>query len=248
MRIINVKLDEVNLHDTIDIISSWIVNKSPNYICHVPAHAIMSCYEAPELLDIYNSSGLNVPDGMSIVWIMKMAGYKNVDRVYGPDLLLKMCENGLANGIRHYFYGGSPQALEKMIQNIRNMFPGINIVGYNSPPFRELKDYEQEELNAQIIKSNADIVWVGLGSPKQEAWMKQNIKRINGPVMIGVGAAFDFISGNKPQAPKLIQKIGMEWLFRWFSEPRRLFKRYIINYPRFVGLVLIESIKKKLAK
>ena len=189
---------------------------------------------------------MTVPDGMAIVWLLKLAGYKNVDRVYGPDLFLAVCQESQNTGYRHYFYGGREEVTHALVHNLQKMYPDILVAGYEAPPFRSLSNDEKKEVNKRIKKSQADIVWVGLGSPKQEVWMYENVYKLNGPVLIGIGAAFDFISGYKPQAPKWIQKIGMEWFFRWLSEPGRLFQRYIINYPRFIVLILLDLVKNRI--
>jgi N-acetylglucosaminyldiphosphoundecaprenol N-acetyl-beta-D-mannosaminyltransferase len=175
-------------------------------------------------------------------------GHKEVGRVYGPDLLLALCEQSLSTGYKHFFYGGTQKVLEDLKNNLTKKFPGLQIVGTYAPPFRALEPSEEIQIAEIVKQSKPDIIWVGLGSPKQEQWMYDHVGKIDAPLMIGVGAAFDFLSGHKPQAPLWIQKSGLEWLFRFFHEPKRLFKRYILGYPRFVMLVLIELLKKKWSK
>jgi N-acetylglucosaminyldiphosphoundecaprenol N-acetyl-beta-D-mannosaminyltransferase len=145
---------------------------------------------------------------------MRLLGYDQVSRVYGPDLLLRICEHSLEKGYKHFFYGGSPGVPEKLAQHLQDNFPGLQIVGTYSPPFRDLSAVEDREIVQLINDTNADFVWVGLGSPKQELWMYDHVNKLNAPVLVGVGAAFDFLSGTKRQAPLWIQGSGFEWLFR----------------------------------
>jgi len=214
------------------------------YICCVPAHSIMECVDHPELLPVFNNAFLCTPDGMAVVWILKLLGFKEVGRVYGPDLMLALCDLSQSTGYRHFFYGGQDKILEDLENNLTNRYPNLQIVGKYAPPFRQLTNDEENEIKKMIEDCQTDILWVGLGSPKQEKWMYDHQGKINIPLMIGVGAAFDFLSGHKSQAPKWIQKSGLEWFYRFTQEPRRLFRRYILGYPRFIFLVLIEFLKK----
>jgi N-acetylglucosaminyldiphosphoundecaprenol N-acetyl-beta-D-mannosaminyltransferase len=246
--ILGVEISAINITQAIVIISDWILNKIPNYVCVTPVHALMDYRKNAELLMIANNSGLTTPDGMPIVWILKIAGFKYVDRVYGPDLMNELCRVSLESGYKHFFYGNTDAVLSDLKEKLEEKYPGIQIAGSIAPPFRELTIQENEEICKQISASGADILWVGLGSPKQELWMYHHQGRIDVPVMIGVGAAFDFLSGNKPQAPRWIQRSGLEWFYRFLQEPRRLWKRYLLGYPRFVVLIMIELFKKRILK
>jgi N-acetylglucosaminyldiphosphoundecaprenol N-acetyl-beta-D-mannosaminyltransferase len=199
----------------------------------------MDAYYDDGFRRILNSSGLTTPDGMSVVWILKLLGQKEVGRVYGPDLMLALCKYGVEKKYRHYLYGGEPGVAEALASQLTDMFDGLQIAGIHSPPFRKLTNEEDQETIEKINAAKPDIVWVGLSSPKQEYWMAEHLERINVPVMIGVGAAFDFLSGSKPQAPGWMQRSGLEWLFRFLTEPRRLWPRYR-QYPLFVWLVLLQ--------
>jgi len=225
-------------------IEHWIDAAELNYVCVTPAHSVMDAYDDPDFRSILNSSGLTTPDGMSLVWILRLLGHKEVNRVYGPDLMLALCRHGVEKEYRHYLYGGEPGVAEALAARLTNRFDDLQIVGTHSPPFRTLTDDEDQVEIDKINSTNPDIVWVGLSSPKQERWMTEHLGKINAPVMIGVGAAFDFLSGAKPQAPRWVQRSGFEWLFRLVIEPKRLWPRYRL-YPKFVMLVLLQLIGLK---
>lgn len=216
-------------------IEGWISRCESQYVCVSPAHAIMDYRRDPELRCIANSSGLSTPDGMSVVWLLRLKGHRNVERVYGPDLILELCKRSLEHGYRHFFYGGAPGVVEDLASRLRGRFDGIRIAGTYTPPFRPLTAEEDQQIVELINASEANIVWIGLGAPKQELWMADHVGLIEGAVLVGVGAAFDFLSGHKPQAPHWMQRSGLEWLFRLGTEPRRLWRRYA-HYPLFVVL------------
>jgi len=239
--ILGVKVSAINMGLALSQIGTWVAERRASYVCVAPAHSIMECVNDPSLLPVFNEAGLVTPDGMAVVWLLRLKGHREVRRVYGPDLLLAVCAHGLERGWRHHFLGSSPEILALMTKNLRARFPGLQIAGQTCPPFRQLSMQEDEDIIAEVNASQADILWVGLGSPRQEVWMHKKLRKINAPVMIGVGAAFDFLSGNKPQAPHWVQRIGMEWLFRLLNEPKRLWPRYR-QYPRFVILVLLQRL------
>jgi N-acetylglucosaminyldiphosphoundecaprenol N-acetyl-beta-D-mannosaminyltransferase len=184
---------------------------------------------------------MTTPDGMAIVWLLKLKGQRHVSRVYGPDLMLTVCEQSVRSGLKHFLYGGAPQVAEKLAHKLQTHFPGLQIAGIYCPPFRPLTSEEDQAVIQQINDSQADIVWVGISTPRQERWMAEHIGHLTTPVLIGVGAAFDFISGNKRQAPYWMQRSGLEWLFRLATEPRRLWRRYA-QYPLFAMLVLAQEL------
>jgi N-acetylglucosaminyldiphosphoundecaprenol N-acetyl-beta-D-mannosaminyltransferase len=243
--ILGVGVSAINMQQTLDTIHQWINTRDSHYVCVTPAHAVMDCYRSSELRQVYNRSGLTTPDGMAIVWLLKWQGFQKVERVYGPDLLQAVCKQSLSNGYRHYFYGGAPGVAERMSLKLVNRYNGIRIVGLDCPPFRELTPEEDEAVVQRMSAANPDIVWIGIGSPRQERWMVDHLERVGAPVMIGIGAAFDFISGNKPQAPRWMQRNGLEWFFRLASEPGRLWRRYLLSYPRFILLVLLQMVGLK---
>jgi N-acetylglucosaminyldiphosphoundecaprenol N-acetyl-beta-D-mannosaminyltransferase len=197
----------------------------------------MACRRDAQLRAIFNRSALTVPDGMGTVWFLRALGHK-AGRVYGPDLLLAVCQHGVALGWRHFFLGGAPGVVERLIAKMITKHPDLKIAGTLSPIVGEHGESPSDVVDV-INTAQPDIVWVGLGSPKQEYWMAAHRDKLNAPVLVGVGAAFDFLSGTKPQAPAWVQRAGLEWLFRLLTEPRRLWRRYA-GYPLFVLLALAQ--------
>jgi N-acetylglucosaminyldiphosphoundecaprenol N-acetyl-beta-D-mannosaminyltransferase len=239
VNVLGVCISAVNMSTALDSMDDWIRRRDPHYVTVTPAHAVMDAYKDPELRRIFNASGMTTPDGMAIVWLLKLRGHWDVSRVYGPDLMLETCRAGMQPGYRHFLYGGGEGVAGALEDRLCARFPGLQIVGSDTPPFRELTGEEDRYVVDRINTAGADIVWVGLSSPKQERWMAAHLGRIHAPVMIGVGAAFDFLSGTKPQAPKWMQRSGLEWLFRLATEPRRLWPRYRM-YPAFVFLAILQ--------
>ena len=189
--------------------------------------------------NLINAADIVTPDGMPLVWMLRLKGCRNQQRVYGPTLMLHVLEMAAKENIPVGFYGGRPEVLEKLVEKMRAKFPGLNVAYAYSPPFRILSQQEDEEICQMIQKSGLRILFVGLGCPKQERWMAEHQGRIPA-VMLGVGAAFDFHAGVISQAPLWIQNLGMEWAYRFLREPRRLWKRYLIQNPRFVVLALAD--------
>jgi N-acetylglucosaminyldiphosphoundecaprenol N-acetyl-beta-D-mannosaminyltransferase len=238
--ILGARVSALNMPLALSQLACWITNRESHYICVTNVHVIMEAYRSPALRGVLNHAGLVTPDGMPLVWLSHLYGHPEVRRVYGPDLLLAACQRSLQTGWKHYFYGGSPGAAELLIDRLCQRFPGLSIAGHATPPFRPLSPEEDQAAIDKINASGADIVWVGLGAPKQEFWMADHLGRITVPLMIGVGAAFDFHAGLKKQAPLWMQRSGLEWLFRLASEPRRLWKRYLINNPAFAILAILQ--------
>jgi N-acetylglucosaminyldiphosphoundecaprenol N-acetyl-beta-D-mannosaminyltransferase len=239
--ILGVKVNSINMQQAISMILYWVINRIPRYVCVTAAHVIMDTLDSSELRSIYEASGMTAPDGMSLVWFIKLKRHKHVSRVYGPDLLLNMCEATSSLGFRHYFYGAKPGVADQLVLNLKHKYPDLQIAGTFSPPFGCLTPEEDQSIISRINATNPDIVWVGLSNPKQDRWIASHVGKLNAPVLIAVGAAFDFLSGNKKQAPKWIQNIGFEWLFRLCTEPRRLWRRYA-RYPKFVILAVAQLI------
>jgi N-acetylglucosaminyldiphosphoundecaprenol N-acetyl-beta-D-mannosaminyltransferase len=242
--LLGVQISAINMRQAVSAIETWICDQQPQYVCVTSAAAGMDCHDQPRLKPIFNASGLTTPDGMMVVWWLHWCGQRQVERVYGPDLMLAVCQRSLEVGWRHYFYGGAPGVAGDLAVALQARFPGLQVAGGYSPPFGPLSVDEDRAISAQIAASQADIVWVGLGAPRQELWMSEHCGRVGAPVLVGVGAAFDFLSGRKRQAPRWVQRGGLEWLFRLLSEPRRLWRRYVLGYPRFVALVAWQAFKQ----
>jgi N-acetylglucosaminyldiphosphoundecaprenol N-acetyl-beta-D-mannosaminyltransferase len=219
----------------LDWIDAAVGTGDRRYVCVCNVHTVMAAREDPQLRSALLRSDLNVPDGQPLVWAMNLLGHPLHDRVYGPELMARSCARSAASGQRLYLYGGRNQgALVQLALNLRQRYPGIRIVGGYSPPHRPLTGEEREAIVAEINRSEADIVWVGIGVPKQEKWMVDMRDDLEAPVLIGVGAAFDFHAGLVPQAPAVLQESGLEWAYRLAKEPRRLWRRYLRYNPRFV--------------
>ncbi|MCB9757532.1 MAG: WecB/TagA/CpsF family glycosyltransferase [Candidatus Omnitrophica bacterium] len=243
--ILGVRINAVNLQLAAQQIETWITNRIPTYVCVAPVSTVMDCQDDPEYRAIVNSAGMVTPDGMPLVWLGRQRCGKTVQRTYGPDLMTFFCALSEEKGYKHFFYGGSSIANRLLVEKLKKQFPKLLIVGQYAPPFMLSKQKEKPEVIAQINASGADVLWVGLGSPKQDFWMAGHRSQINVPVMIGAGAAFDFLAGIKAQAPRWLQRTGLEWLFRLCCEPRRLWRRYLVGNTRFIYLLFKERFLRK---
>jgi len=215
-------------------IERWIAEREQHYVCVTGVHGVMASQRDPELRAIHNRSGLTTPDGMPMVWAGRYAGATWMRRVYGPDLMLAVLARAAEHGWSSFLYGGKEGVPELLAERLRERFPGLRIVGTYSPPFRILSAEEDAAIVERINASNPDLVWVGLSTPKQERWMAAHVGRLTAPVLLGVGAAFDIHAGTLSQAPPWMQRSGLEWAYRLYREPRRLWRRYFSNNPRFV--------------
>jgi N-acetylglucosaminyldiphosphoundecaprenol N-acetyl-beta-D-mannosaminyltransferase len=221
---------------TLEWIDAMAAAREQGYVCVCNVHTVMASHEDSELRTALMGSSLNVPDGQPLVWALGALGHSLPDRVYGPELMARACAEAASSGRRFYLYGGRNQgALVQLSLNLRQRYPGIRIVGGYSPPHRPLTAEEQAAIVAEINDADPDVVWVGIGVPKQEKWMATLRPLLDAPVLIGVGAAFDFHAGLVPQAPPWMQRAGLEWAYRLAQEPRRLWRRYLRYNPRFVG-------------
>lgn len=236
--VLGVHVSAVSPPQVLDAIESWVVGRRLTYVCVTGVHGVMESQDDPALLEVHNRSGLTVPDGMPLVWCCRRAGHPDTSRVYGPDLMLTVLERAAARGWSSYFYGGADGVARDLARIMSERFPGLVVAGTWTPPFRPLTAEEDAEVVAEINASGADLVWVGLSTPKQERWMADHRARLDAPVLLGVGAAFDFHTGRVRQAPVWMRSRGLEWLFRLLVEPRRLWRRYLRNNPRFVVGVL----------
>lgn len=239
--LLGVHVSRIHLNSAVAILTRWVQEKAAVYVCVAPVSTLVEARQRPEYAAIVNGAAMVTPDGMPVVWLARAQGCQDVGRTYGPDVLRAMAQ---VPGLKHYFFGGTPEVLEKLTQALTEANPDIHIAGTMSPPFRAEAAVEEAAVHAGINDANPDIVWVGLGSPKQDFWMAMNRPYVKAPVMIGVGAAFDFVAGVKKQAPVWIQRSGFEWLFRLCTEPRRLWKRYLVGNTMFIYYLIKDSIKR----
>jgi N-acetylglucosaminyldiphosphoundecaprenol N-acetyl-beta-D-mannosaminyltransferase len=235
--VLGVGISCVDLDQCVATFGEWIDRSAREYVCVTGMHGVMESRSDPELRDIHNRSGLTTPDGMPMVWAGRRAGAQ-VSRVYGPDLMRTVFVRAQHTGWSNYFLGGAPGVTDRLIGRLHQQYPCLRIVGAQSPPFRPLTVTEVAQQLDEINRLKPDIVWVGLGTPKQERWMSDSRDDLEAPVLVGVGAAFDLLAGTLRQAPLWMQHGGLEWVFRLAMEPRRLWRRYLLNIPRFtVGLL-----------
>lgn len=242
VNVLGVGVSAINMEQALAIVERWIVRGERHYICVTGVHGVMESQRDPGLRSIHNRAGLVTPDGMPLVWLGRLWGHASVTRVYGPDLLLAVCQHSQERGYRHFLYGGAERVPQALARNLQARFPGLQIAGTYSPPFRPLTDDEEAQVVEMINEARPDIVWVGLSTPKQEYWMAGHVGKLRASVLIGVGAAFDFHAGLKKQAPLWMQRNGLEWLFRLLAEPGRLWRRYLVNNPLFIVLVLAQAL------
>jgi N-acetylglucosaminyldiphosphoundecaprenol N-acetyl-beta-D-mannosaminyltransferase len=228
--------------DACDRIQAWVAAQTSCYVIAANVHVVMTAYWQRSFRQIVNRAALVTPDGMPLVLGLRLLGMRGQSRVYGPDLMLAWCDRAASLGSPIYLYGGTESMLERLANNLKTKFPELAIVGSHAPPFRPLTLDEETTDVARINASGADVVFVGLGCPKQEEWMARQQGNLKA-VMIGVGAAFSFHSGEVSQAPRWMMAWGLEWLYRLAMEPGRLWKRYLVNNPAFLGLFGLQLLK-----
>jgi N-acetylglucosaminyldiphosphoundecaprenol N-acetyl-beta-D-mannosaminyltransferase len=242
--ILGTRVDPTSYDLAVVQILDWARASGSHSICVANVHVVMEGYDHSDFSSIVNRAELVVPDGMPLVWALRRKGFPHQQRVYGPELTIRLITAAAEKGIQVGFLGSSPETLELLKANVCQQVPGVKIAYAISPPFRQVSQEEDELIVKQINDSGTKILFVGLGCPKQEKWMAAHIGRVQA-VMVGVGAAFDFIAGAKQQAPKWMQPIGLEWLFRLSQEPGRLWRRYLYHNPRFVFLVMLPLFFKR---
>jgi N-acetylglucosaminyldiphosphoundecaprenol N-acetyl-beta-D-mannosaminyltransferase len=240
--ILGVGVSAITLDRAVSTIEQWIERRTQNYVCITSAHGIIESRRDPQLRQIHNEAGMATPDGMPLVFMARRLGFKPVSRVYGPDLMRRLTEVSARKGYRQFYYGGGPGLADQLAATLKARYPTLPVAGTMTPPFRPLTPEEDDAVVARINEAAPDIVWVGLSTPKQEFWMASHIGRLNGSVLVGVGAAFDFLAGTKSQAPVWMQRSGLEWTYRLAHEPRRLWKRYLWIVPLFSMLALAQII------
>ncbi|MBY6004249.1 WecB/TagA/CpsF family glycosyltransferase [Salipiger bermudensis] len=235
--LLGIKVSALNLATAVNRLTQAIARDERGYVCVCGAHGVVDSQSDGALRAAINQALLVTPDGMPLVWELRRRGFQGAGRVYGPDLMLAMFEEP---GLRHYLYGATPATLATLESKLGAKFAQATIVGTHAPPFRALSTEEEAEDLRRINAANPDIVWVGLGAPKQELWMARVRDRLEAPLLIGVGAAFDFHAGNTRQAPGWMQRAGLEWLFRLAVEPRRLWRRYGRIVPSYLWLLALQ--------
>lgn len=241
--VLRTNIQATSYQDACDRIQGWIEAAKSCYIVAANVHVVMTGYWDQSYQRVLNQADLVTPDSTPLVWALRLLGEKIQQRVYGPDLMLAWCDRTAQLGHSIYLYGSTEQTLEKLEKNLKAKFPTLAIAGSYAPPFRDYNEFDQEDL-IRIQASGAKVIFVGLGCPKQEYWMAQAQCKINA-VMIGVGAAFDFHSGQVSQAPRWMMRFGLEWLYRLIQEPQRLWRRYLFNNPSFIVLFMIQLLKRK---
>ncbi len=217
------------------------VNGVPCHITINNVHTIVESVSDKKYKEIINSSFLSLPDGKPLSVVAKMRGEKNISRIFGPTLFEKTLEWGQKDDLKHFFFGSSKKTLNKMKEVINSKYPEAIICGMVSPPYRQFTDEENERFLEDMNNANADLIWVGLGAPKQEIWMYENYKKLNRGIMIGIGAGFDYLAGNTKHAPEWMKNFALEWLYRLLQEPRRLWKRYLITNTLFIWYLFLDS-------
>jgi N-acetylglucosaminyldiphosphoundecaprenol N-acetyl-beta-D-mannosaminyltransferase len=239
--VLGVGVSRVNLVSAVRTLAGWLERGEHGYVCIRDAHGVVLCQHDEEFRRIHNEAGMVTPDGMPVVWFCRALGFPEVDRVYGPDLMCAVLQDERLRRRRHFLLGGAPGVAEALAESLAGRFPGFRPVGLYAPPAEATQSGVDRQAIAALDAARAEFVWVGLGSPKQERWMARHAPHVSAAAMIGVGAAFDFLSGRKAQAPRWLQRSGLEWVFRLLTEPRRLARRYLHTVPAFLFLSLLAA-------
>lgn len=243
LQISGVPFPIINYDDAIETYQEWINSRTAHQVCIVNVHTLVTAIREPEFRLIMQEAGMNTMDGQPLKWYANAVCHAEIrERVCGPELMLRCLEQGIEKGWKHYFLGGRPEVLNSLESRVQELFPGADIVGSYSPPFRPVTDIEEAETVARINESKAEFLWVGLGAPRQEQWIHRNLYRLKVPVCLGVGAAFDFHAGAVKRAPSWMQNAGLEWLFRTCADPR-LFLRYLDTNPQFLWMFVKDWVK-----
>lgn len=238
--ILGVGVSAITMQRALDQMACWIEERQQTYVVVANVHTVMETQSRPEYRAVVNRADMVTPDGMPLVVLSRWLGQPHVERVYGPDVMVAFSALAAERGYRQYYFGGAEGTPERLAATLQQQFPGLPVAGTHSPPFRPLTAEKDRAVVDRINDAAPDVVWVGLGCPKQDFWMAEHRDRLNAPVLIGVGAAFDFLSGQKQQAPRWMMRYSLEWLYRLWQEPRRLWRRYLIYNPLFVVLVLLQ--------
>ena len=233
--VLGVAISETTYDGVLETVERWIQEKQTQYVCFTPVSGIMAAERDPSVREALNGAGLTVPDGMPLVWAARHAGTHDIERVYGPDLMAAACEVAQRRGWRCFLYGGGAGVAPALRDRLQSRFPKLKIAGIRTPPYRPLTSVEMDEIASEINESQADLVWVGLSTPKQDLFMAGVVSRLSPPaVLLGVGAAFDIHAGLRRAPPRWLGPLGLFWLYRVLQEPRRLGRRYAVDVPQFL--------------
>jgi len=243
VRVVSLDTDVVDHRSAVERVDQLIENGSGGYVCFSTVHMVMEAHDSADFADKVNSADMIVPDGMPIVWMQKAQGTTNTSRVRANDLMTLLCDHAETHGLKVGFYGGKPEVIESILERAGRDYPNLEIAYAYSPPFRPLTEAEDETITRDIAIAAPDILFMGLGCPKQENWMAAHKDKLKA-VMLGVGASFDFFAGNVKESPDWLGRVGLEWLYRLSQEPRRLWRRYLILNPRFMWSALGQLISQ----
>jgi len=243
--VLGIALSAINMDRTIDLSERWISTGKSAYICMTGVHGVMEAQSDAHLRSVLNGALVNAPDGMPMSWVGWLQGHRQMDRVYGPDFMANLCGVSAGKGYRHYLYGGQPGVAQALKDRLEKRFPGLQVVGTFTPPFRNLTPEEESHLFEDVQSARPDILWVGLSTPKQESFMAEYVDRLGVPLLVGVGAAFDFHTGRMHEAPAWMKRAGLQWLHRLLQDPRRLWKRYLLNNPRFIWRIALQFLTRQ---
>lgn len=238
--IMGVNIAAINMEWLLDFTNKHIGELSGDYMCVSNVHTTITSYEDKDYRNVQNGGIMAIPDGAPLSAVGKKRGFKDMERTTGPSYMGEIFKISVDKGYRHYFYGSTDETLEKLYQELTKNYPGLQIVGMYSPPFRPMTEEEDAAIVEQIKETKPNFIWVGLGAPKQEKWMAAHQGRVNG-FMVGVGAGFDFFAGNISRAPEWMQKHSLEWLYRLIQDPKRLFKRYLLTNTKFIWNTIIRG-------
>jgi N-acetylglucosaminyldiphosphoundecaprenol N-acetyl-beta-D-mannosaminyltransferase len=241
-----VGISAVNMEQAILACDDLIASEGRGYVSVTGVHGVMEAQSDPAFRTILNQSFLCLPDGMPTVWVGRLQGHTHMRRVYGPDFMWEFCRHSVVHNYRHFLFGGKQGVAEELSARLRGEFGGLQIVGTYTPPFRPLTAEEDRDLTEMLKDCKPHVIWIGLSTPKQERFMAQHLGRLHSKLMIGVGAAFDLHTGHMKDAPSWIKAAGLQWLHRLFQEPKRLWRRYLFNNPRFLFNIALQfaSIKR----
>ncbi len=243
--VLGVRVHAIDLTQAADRIEGALANSEKGYVCVTGVHGVMEAQNDSEFKAILNHALLTVPDGMPTVWVGKLQGFRRMKRVFGPDLMVELCVRSVPKGYTHFLYGGAPGVAEQLRGVLISKFPGINVLGTYTPPFRPLTQAEFGQLKNTIAALKPDLFWIGLSTPKQERFMAAHLHELSTKVMVGVGAAFDFHTGRLRDAPDWVKNLGLQWLHRLVQQPAQLWQRYLVNNPKFLWSIGLQLLKLK---